>query len=102
MALQRPDIVWFGERMDDRNVEDIEDWIEEGVDVVLSIGTSETVSTAAGFLGDARAQGAVYVNVNLDAEEDSRLDYLDEDDFAFGGDAAELLPRLFSPIIGEI
>jgi len=88
--------------MDDRNVDDIQNWIDEGVDVVLSIGTSEAVSTAAGFLYDARAQGAVYVNVNLDAEEEDRLRYLDEEDFAFGGDASELLPKLFGPIIGEI
>ncbi|PKS12874.1 hypothetical protein jhhlp_000214 [Lomentospora prolificans] len=101
-ALQRPDIVWFGEFMDDRNIDDIQAWMDGGVDVVLSIGTSEQVSTAVGFLSDARGSGAVYVNVNLDAEMPWKLDELDEGDFAFGGDAAEILPRLFEPIIGEL
>ncbi|KAL2114250.1 hypothetical protein VUR80DRAFT_10037 [Thermomyces stellatus] len=98
-GLQRPDIVWFGEGMDRDVVDSIIAWMDRGVDIVLSIGTSETVSTALGFLWDARAQGAVYVNVNLDAETPGKLQDLNEGDFAFGGDAAEVLPKLFAPIL---
>lgn len=98
-GLQRPDIVWFGEGMDWGVVGSINAWMDRGVDVVLSVGTSETVSTAQGFLWEAREKGAVYVNVNLDAETPGKLRGLDEGDFAFGGDAAEVLPKLFAPIL---
>lgn len=98
-GLQRPDIVWFGEGMDWGTVGSIDAWMDRGVDIVLSIGTSEAVSTAAGFLWGARNKGAVYVNVNLDAETPGKLRELEEGDFAFGGDAAEVLPKLFAPIL---
>lgn len=101
-GLQRPDIVWFGEPMDDHVVRDVEEWIDGGVDIVLSIGTSEVVSTAAGFLYHARSSGAIYVNVNLDAALPHHLENLGQDDFAFAGDAMELLPKLFEPIIGDV
>lgn len=100
-GLQRPDIVWFGEEMDWDVVCSIGAWVDRGVDIVLSIGTSEMVSTAQGFLGEARGKGAVYVNVNLDAETPGKLRDLEEGDFAFGGDAAEVLPKLFAPILQE-
>ena len=77
----------------------IDAWMDGGVDVVLSIGTSEAVSTAQGFLWDARNHGAVYVNVNIDAETPGKLRALDDGDFAFGGDAAVILPKLFAPIL---
>lgn len=98
-GLQRPDIVWFGEGMEDETVEGIENWMDRGVDVVLSIGTSEAVSTAERFLWMARDMGAVYVNVNMDAETPGKLKRLEEGDFAFGGDAAVTLPKLFAPIL---
>lgn len=98
-GLQRPDIVWFGEGMDWGVVGSIDAWMDRGVDIVLSIGTSEAVSTAQGFLSGAREMGAVYVNVNLDAETPGKLKMLEEGDFAFGGDAAEVLPKLFGPLL---
>lgn len=98
-SLQRPDIVWFGEQMDSDVTEGVSSWMDRGVDIVLSIGTSEAVSTAEGFLWSARERGAVYVNVNMDAETPGGLSKLTDGDFAFGGDAAEILPKLFSPLL---
>lgn len=58
----RPDIVWFGEmpyRMEEIYV------ALSGCDIFVSIGTSGAVYPAAGFVSEARAQGAECVEVNL-------------------------------------
>ncbi|SPO02677.1 related to NAD-dependent histone deacetylase [Cephalotrichum gorgonifer] len=100
-SLQRPDIVWFGEGMSYEVTRGVRSWMRDGVDIVLSIGTSEAVSTAEGFLRAARRAGAVYVNVNLDARSPEGLSKLGKGDFAFEGDAAEILPKLFAPLLED-
>jgi hypothetical protein len=42
------------------------------------------------------------VTVNLDADSPETLANLEKGDFAFAGDAAELLPKLLEPIIGRM
>jgi NAD-dependent protein deacetylase sirtuin 5 len=103
VELQRPDIVWFGESWSDKMSNDIDDWMEDGVDIVLSIGTSEVVSTAPYFIHGAIGNGAAYASVNLDAELPHKVGSMRTgQDFAFGGDATELLPLLFEPLIGKL
>ncbi|MBF9034053.1 NAD-dependent protein deacylase [Rhodobacterales bacterium HKCCE2091] len=59
----RPDVVWFGEmpyRMDE-----IYDAIA-AADLFVAIGTSGEVYPAAGFVGEARSQGAETLEINLE------------------------------------
>lgn len=81
----------------------IDDWLstQARVDVVMSIGTSEVVNTGSYFIESAMEKGAVYCNVNLEAEIMSS-DQEGDGGFAFGGSVAELLPLLFEPLIGKL
>ena len=124
-GLQRPGVVWFGENLDEEMLQEIDDWIfgkdggrsniqdwlsgkskgpgGEPVDMVLVIGTSALVYPAAGYAEAARTKGHTsVVTVNLDAELPENLVGMKEGDFAFGGSADEILPRLLEPVIGRV
>ena len=61
----RPDIVWFGESLD----EDVVDEVHQALascDLFLAVGTSGAVYPAAGYVMFARAHGARTILVNLD------------------------------------
>ena len=69
-AALRPDVVWFGEmpyRMDA-----IYGAIRKA-DLFVSIGTSGAVYPAAGFVQEARSNGAHTLELNLEPSEGSRL-----------------------------
>ncbi|KAK4127231.1 DHS-like NAD/FAD-binding domain-containing protein [Parathielavia appendiculata] len=102
-ALLRPGVVWFGESLDSDMLADMDEWIRrEKVDVVLVVGTSSLVWPAAGIAEAARGPGTSVVHVNVDAESPEGLARLvDKEDFSFGGDAAEVLPRLLEPVVGR-
>lgn len=59
----RPDIVWFGEMPYDMDV--IYDHLAEA-DIFAAIGTSGNVYPAAGFVAEARRNGAHTVELNLE------------------------------------
>ncbi|KAH8904354.1 putative SIR2 family histone deacetylase [Coniochaeta sp. PMI_546] len=102
-GLKRPGVVWFGESLDAEMLRGVDRWIrEDEVDVVLVIGTSAVVHPAAGYVYKAQGPGTSIVTVNLDAETRENLRELGPRDFAFAGDAAEVLPRLLEPIIGKL
>jgi NAD-dependent deacetylase sirtuin 5 len=101
--LQRPGVVWFGEQLDSVMLREIDDWIDAApIDLVLTIGTSAVVYPAAGYIQSARSDDTIVATVNLDAELPNNLASIDDKDFAFAGDASQLLPRLLEPIIGEM
>ncbi|KAK3316248.1 putative SIR2 family histone deacetylase [Apodospora peruviana] len=101
-GLQRPGVVWFGEQLDEQMLRDIDAWIDRHVvDMVLVIGTSSVVYPAAGYAEKARTEGHTsVVTVNLDAATPENLYQLEDEDFAFAGDAVVLLPQLLEPVIG--
>lgn len=130
-SLLRPGVVWFGERLPKGMLEEIDEWMATGggggedgttekadgkkdhddndddgtgkIDLMLVIGTSAVVHPAAGYIAKARARGAVVCVVNMEAEEEWELRKLRQGtDFAFGGDAAEWVPRLLEPVIGKM
>jgi NAD-dependent SIR2 family protein deacetylase len=77
--------------------------LKEGkVDLILVIGTTATVYPAAGYVEKARRRGAKVVVVNYDDEELGSASDLGKDDFLFVGDAAEILPELLRPVIGDV
>jgi NAD-dependent deacetylase len=78
-------VVWFGEMLPPSAVSAA--LAACSCDVFLSIGTSALVYPAAGFVEQARAQGAFTVEVNPEATPaTSRVD------LALAGRADELLP----------
>ncbi|KAK1767727.1 DHS-like NAD/FAD-binding domain-containing protein [Phialemonium atrogriseum] len=102
-GLQRPGVVWFGEALDGEMLAGVGAWIEaDEVDLVLVVGTSAVVHPAASYVGLAQGERTCVATVNLDAELPENLGELDPLDFAFAGDAAELLPRLLEPVIGRM
>jgi NAD-dependent deacetylase len=62
----RPDVVWFGEMP--YHMERIRALLE-AADLFVSIGTSGNVYPAAGFVAEARANGAHTVELNLEPSE---------------------------------
>jgi NAD-dependent deacetylase len=64
-AYFRPDIVWFEDSLDARNVERAEALLED-CDLLVSIGTSAVVYPAASLPRIAMARGAMTIEVNLE------------------------------------
>ncbi len=91
-AWLRPDIIWFGDNLDNdvitRAMESL-----AGCDLFVSVGTSGTVWPAAGFPQVARQNGAHCVEINTEDNEMSSL-Y----DTRLRGPAGEALPELFPSI----
>jgi len=89
----RPDIVWFGEMpyFMDQIYAALAD-----ADIFVSIGTSGTVYPAAGFVAEARAAGALTIELNLE----------DTDNPAFRiqrhGPATELVPAFVAEALAAI
>jgi len=81
----RPDVVWFGEMP--YQMERIHAALGRA-DLFVSIGTSGAVYPAAGFVHEAKAQGARTLEINLEPSEGSHL--FDESRL---GKAGELVPR---------
>ncbi|KAI0594923.1 Sir2 family protein [Biscogniauxia sp. FL1348] len=100
--LLRTAVVQFGEELDARLLEDVTAWIDkEPVDLILVIGTTAMVWPAAGFVVQARKQGAALAVVNVSADQLGTARDLKHGDFAFIGDVAELLPKMLEPIYEE-
>ncbi|KAK0707517.1 DHS-like NAD/FAD-binding domain-containing protein [Lasiosphaeris hirsuta] len=101
-ALLRPDVVWYGEPLDEDMLTSVDEWIDDAqVDLVLVIGTSAVVWPAAGYIERARGRKTSVVTINPEAEKPDNLRKMRKRDFAFVGDAAVLLPQLLEPIIGK-
>ena len=89
----RPDVVWFGEMpyQMDRIYAALAD-----CDLFVSIGTSGAVYPAAGFVQEAKANGARTLELNLEPSQGSHW-------FAETrlGPASELVPGWVSEVLGE-
>jgi NAD-dependent deacetylase len=88
----RPDVVWFGEMP--YHMERIGEALAEA-DLFLSIGTSGNVYPAAGFVAEARANGAHTVELNLEPSEGASLFHERRH-----GPATELVPAYVSRLLG--
>jgi NAD-dependent deacetylase sirtuin 5 len=106
-GLLRPGIVWFTESIPQPLMKTIHDWIngshdhETSIDTMLVIGTSALVYPATAYIEAARRKGARVVVVDI-VKEDPSLLGLEEQDWYFEGDAAELVPKLLEPVIGSV
>ncbi|KAF1965709.1 DHS-like NAD/FAD-binding domain-containing protein [Bimuria novae-zelandiae CBS 107.79] len=102
-GLLRPGVVWFGEALPSGVLSDIDDWMKQKgkVDLIMVIGTSAKVYPAAGYVDAARAKGARVAVFNMDPN-DVPASGLYEGDWFFQGDAAQILPEILKPVIGEL
>ncbi len=87
-GLLRPHIVWFGESLAPKDLEQSYAALE-GCDVLLIIGTSGVVYPAASFAPVAKDHGAFVVELNLETTSNSSVV-----DVSFQGRAKELVPLL--------
>jgi NAD-dependent deacetylase len=71
-AYFRPDIVWFEDMLDPRNIERAETLLGN-CDLLVSVGTSAVVYPAAELPRIAMARGAMTVEINLEDTPVSRL-----------------------------
>ncbi|CAI5477549.1 unnamed protein product [Closterium sp. Yama58-4] len=85
-GLLRPDVVWFGECLDQRVVQEAEGAMT-GCDLLLVVGTSGVVHPAAGYVRAVRAAGWQVAEFNAEATALSPLAT-----WKFPGDSATLLP----------
>ena len=88
----RPDIVWFGDFLDQRIIDQATNLISR-CDLLISVGTSGAVWPSAGFPKLARQQGAHCVEVN---PEETEMSFLYHE--VHRGPAGEILPALFPDI----
>lgn len=96
-GLLRPGVVWFGEPLDGKMLDETDEWIDSApVDVMLVVGTAAVVYPAAGYTQKAKRKGAVVAVINPDK---GACAGLGSKDFFFQGDAAEILPKLFAKVI---
>lgn len=87
-ALLRPDVVWFGEMLDEDTLS-AADAAAASADVCVVVGTSALVHPAASLPLRTRATGGVVIEVNPEETPLTRAAEL-----AFRSRAAELMPRL--------
>ena len=93
-SLLRPNIVWFGEMLDPRQLARVDAFLQEGAGgslVYLAVGTSGVVYPAAGLVSAARAHGARTWLVN--AEPPDNLSAFDE---FVQGPSGRILPELLA------
>lgn len=96
--LLRPATVWFGERLSEAKVNQVDEWFrnsgseDKKVDLMLVIGTSALVWPAAGYIEQARKAGARVAFFNME-EKSAGVARPGPDDWMFLGDAAKLVPQ---------
>ncbi|KAG9187288.1 NAD-dependent deacetylase sirtuin 5 [Alternaria panax] len=102
-GLLRPGVVWFGEALPGKVMEDVDAFVSDkaGIDLIMVIGTSARVYPAAGYVDLARNKGARVAIINMDAN-DVPAGGLSGGDWFFQGDAAQIVPELLKSVIGEI
>lgn len=91
-GLARPDVVWFGESLD-QSLLDAAWQAARQADFMLVVGTSAVVQPVAGLAGVAKEAGAFVVEVNLDPTPNTAWV-----DVPLLGKAGEILPRLVEAI----
>lgn len=88
----RPDVVWFGEMLDEHIIEQAFSDSEKA-DIFFSIGTSAVVHPAASLPAAAKQNGAILVEINM---EETPLTSLA--DYFIPGKSGEILPKIVKMI----
>jgi NAD-dependent deacetylase len=86
-GLIRPGVVWFGETLETSVISQA--WNAAKCDVFIAAGTSAVVYPAAGFIEQAKSNGAFTVEINPEATPATRAV-----DLALTGGAETILPQI--------
>lgn len=89
----RPDIVWFGDMLDEANLESAISAMD-GCDLLVSIGTSAVVYPAAQLPTLARDSGATLVEINPEETELSAMYH-----HCLRGPASQMLPKMLPKLL---
>jgi NAD-dependent deacetylase sirtuin 5 len=102
-GLLRPGVVWFGESLPSKVLNTVDSFINDSakIDLIMVIGTSASVYPAAAYVDDAREKGARVAVINADRA-DEPAGGLDDNDWFFEGDAAQIIPDILKSLIGEV
>jgi NAD-dependent deacetylase len=92
-GLLRPDVVWFGEALDEKILHTIYTCLQRA-EVMLIVGTSGVVQPAASFGIVAKRAGAFVAELNRSSTPQSSLF-----DLTIHGKAGQLLPRIVEHIV---
>ncbi|HUU78215.1 MAG TPA: NAD-dependent deacylase [candidate division Zixibacteria bacterium] len=95
-TMVRPDVVWFGETLDQKIITKAYEIISSECDVLLVIGTSGIVYPIAEFPFIAKSHGALILEFNLEKTPISRIA-----DFTIIGKSEEMVPIFVEKIINE-
>ncbi len=87
-ALLRPNVVWFGESLDEALLGRAFDAVSK-CEIMITVGTSAVVQPAASLAGTAKRAGAVVAEINLERTPNSMIM-----DYVILGKAGEILPQL--------
>ena len=100
-SLLRPGVVWFGEQLPGKVLNDVDAFVDapESIDLMIVIGTSAAVWPAAAYIHRAKEKGARVAVINMDPNTGCDLD---ANDWFFEGDASVILPALFRNEIGNV
>jgi len=93
-GMLRPDVVWFGERLNAELLYKAYDLLKTECDVLLVIGTSGIVYPVADMPREAKDNGAIIIEFNLEKTPISSLA-----DFVILGKSEELLPEFVNKLI---
>ena len=101
--LLRPGVVWFGEALPSKVMNEIDAFISRAnkIDLIMVIGTSSKVYPAAGYVKIARDKGAKVAVINMDPN-DVGDGGLEPGDWLFQGDAGVILPEILESEIGAL
>ena len=91
-AMMRPDVVWFGEQLPRRAIEDATRIAHES-EVMFVVGTSAVVFPAASFPLMTKEAGGIVIEVNVEPTDLSPIA-----DASLFGRAGEVLPELWSHV----
>ncbi|MHA1307676.1 MAG: SIR2 family NAD-dependent protein deacylase [Candidatus Heimdallarchaeota archaeon] len=93
-GMLRPDVVWFGERLDAELLYKAYDLLKTGCDVLLVVGTSGIVYPVADMPFEAKGNGAIVIEFNVEETPISSLA-----DYVLLGKSEELLPEFADRLI---
>lgn len=85
----RPDIVWFGESLAHKDLQQVSAWLSR-CEVILVIGTSGQVYPAAGFAAQIASQGGSVIEINPQPATQANI--------TFANASGEVLPLLLQKI----
>ena len=93
-GMLRPDVVWFGERLNVEILYKAYELLKTECDVLLVIGTSGIVYPVAGMPFDAKENGALVIEFNVEKTSISSFA-----DFVLLGKSEELVPEFVEKLI---